>query len=76
MRHIDHDLLVNNPDLAGPIAVVIVFAFLLLFQQKVHFGYVYGFVFSGSGLLFALFHLMSRVSLAVESDSSHLLSHI
>ena len=61
---------VQEADVAGPVGVVVVFACLLLFQQKVHFGSVYGFVLGGSGLLWGLLTLMASAPLSFSQTFS------
>ena len=58
MQNVDTNLLVNHTDIAGPIAIVIFFAVMLLFQGKMHFGHIYGSLFCGCILIYGLLNLM------------------
>ena len=45
--------------MAGPLLIFLLFAFSLVLQYKINFGYIYGISLFGSILLFLLLNLMS-----------------
>mmetsp|Transcript_11598 Transcript_11598/g.24456 ORF Transcript_11598/g.24456 Transcript_11598/m.24456 type:complete len:477 (-) Transcript_11598:22-1452(-) len=57
-KHLEMDL-VQDTDLAGPLAFALGLAGELLLSGKMHFGYVYGFVVSGSIAMTLLLNLLN-----------------
>lgn len=53
-----------EPDLAGPLAFLLAFGFLLLLSGKIQFGYVYGLGTLGCLIIYSLIHLMTVRSLS------------
>ena len=58
MRHTDPTIL-QDTDLAGPLAFCLAYGSLLLLSGKVHFGYIYGIGLLGCIALYLLLNLMS-----------------
>lgn len=58
LRHTDPSIL-QDTDLAGPLAFCLAFGSLLLLSGKVHFGYIYGIGLLGCVGLYGLLNLMS-----------------
>lgn len=50
----------KNNDKDGSLLIIVLFAFSLLLQYKINFGYIYGISLFGSILLFLLLNLMSK----------------
>ena len=50
----------EDSDMAGPLLIFFLFAFSLVLQFKINFGYIYGISLFGSILLFLLLNLMSN----------------
>ena len=58
LKRIDKKFL-EDSDMAGPLLIFLLFAFSLVLQYKINFGYIYGISLFGSILLFLLLNLMS-----------------
>jgi protein YIPF5/7 len=58
---LDPDLIVQDADLAGPLALALLLAFELLCMGKIHFGYIYGFGMFGCLSLTVVLNLLSPV---------------
>ena len=58
LKRIDKQFL-KDSDMAGPLLIFLLFAFSLVLQYKINFGYIYGISLFGSILLFLLLNLMS-----------------
>ena len=58
LKKIDKKFL-EDSDMAGPLLIFLLFAFSLMLQYKINFGYIYGISLFGSILLFLLLNLMS-----------------
>ena len=59
LKRIDKKFL-EDSDMAGPLLIFLLFAFSLVLQYKINFGYIYGISLFGSILLFLLLNLMSK----------------
>jgi len=59
LKRIDKKFL-EESDMAGPLLIFLLFAFSLVLQYKINFGYIYGISLFGSILLFLLLNLMSK----------------
>ena len=59
LKRIDKKFL-EDSDMAGPLLIFLLFAFSLVLQYKINFGYIYGISLFGSLLLFLLLNLMSK----------------
>ena len=59
LKRIDKKFL-EDSDMAGPLLIFLLFAFSLVLQYKINFGYIYGISLFGSVLLFLLLNLMSK----------------
>lgn len=55
----DHKNILHEPDLAGPVAFLMTFGFLLLLTGKIHFGYIYGLGTLGCIIIYCVVHLMA-----------------
>ena len=51
---------IEDSDMAGSLLIFVLFAFSLILQYKINFGYIYGISLFGSVLLFLLLNLMSK----------------
>ena len=59
LRKIDKKFL-EDSDMAGPLLIFLLFAFSLVLQYKINFGYIYGISLFGSVLIFLLLNLMCK----------------
>lgn len=59
LKRIDKQFL-KDSDMAGPLLIIMLFAFSLVLQYKINFGYIYGISLFGSVLIFLLLNLMSK----------------
>jgi len=59
LKRIDKKFL-EDSDMAGPLLIFLLFAFSLVLQYKINFGYIYGISLFGSVLIFLLLNLMSK----------------
>ena len=59
LKRIDKQFL-KDSDMAGPLLIIMLFAFSLVLQYKINFGYIYGISLFGSILIFLLLNLMSK----------------
>ena len=59
LKRIDKKFL-EDSDMAGPLLIFLLFAFSLVLQYKINFGYIYGISLFGSIVLFVLLNLMSK----------------
>ena len=59
LKRVDKQFL-KDSDMAGPLLIFVLFAFSLVLQYKINFGYIYGISLFGSVLLFLLLNLMSK----------------
>ena len=59
LKRIDKKFL-EDSDMAGPLLIFLLFAFSLVLQYKINFGYIYGISLFGSILLFLLLNLMNK----------------
>ena len=50
----------KNSDKVGSLLIIVLFAFSLLLQYKINFGYIYGISLFGSVLIFLLLNFMSK----------------
>lgn len=55
----DHKNILHEPDLAGPIAFLLAFGFLLLLSGKIQFGYIYGLGTLGCLIIYFVVYLMA-----------------
>jgi hypothetical protein len=65
----------DDSDLAGPILFFVLFGTFLLFSGKVHFGYIYGLAFMGTGALHLILSLMSPPLSSADAASSTIHDH-
>ena len=49
----------NETDMTGPLLLGFIFGMCLLFAGKAHFGYIYGFGFTGTFCLYFILNLLS-----------------
>jgi len=61
-QHLDPAVIVDDADLAGPLALALLLACELLLAGKIHFGYIYGFGLFGCLAMTLVLNLMSPVS--------------
>ena len=59
LKRIDKKFL-EDSDMAGPLLIFLLFAFSLVLQYKINFGYIYGISLFGSVLIFLLLNLMCK----------------
>ena len=59
LRKIDKKFL-EDSDMGGPLLIFLLFAFSLVLQYKINFGYIYGISLFGSVLIFLLLNLMCK----------------
>ena len=59
LKRIDKQFL-KDSDMAGPLLIIMLFAFSLVLQYKINFGYIYGISLFGSVLILLLLNLMSK----------------
>lgn len=55
----DHKNILHEPDLAGPVAFLLTFGFLLLLTGKIQFGYIYGLGTLGCLIIYFVVYLMA-----------------
>jgi uncharacterized membrane protein len=58
-KHVEAQAL-EDPDMAGPMVIVMLFGMLLLMAGKAHFGYIYGFGVLGCTGIYCVVNLMSQ----------------
>ena len=59
LKRVDKQFL-KDSDMAGPLLIFVLFAFSLVLQYKINFGYIYGISLFGSVLIFLLLNLMCK----------------
>lgn len=60
----DHRNILHEPDLAGPIAFLLIFGFLLLLTGKIQFGYIFGLGTLGCLIIYLVVRLMAQKSIS------------
>lgn len=60
----DHRNILHEPDLAGPVAFLLTFGFLLLLTGKIQFGYIYGLGTLGCLIIYFVVYLISSKSIS------------
>ncbi len=64
----------EGADLAGPLVFCLLLGTFLLLAGKVHFGYIYGFGFTGCALLWLVLNLMADAALTLD-QTMHVLGY-
>lgn len=60
----DHKNILHEPDLAGPLAFLLTFGFLLLLTGKIQFGYIYGLGTLGCLIIYFVVYLMASKNIS------------
>ena len=56
----DKSEFLKNPDMSGPVLITVVYGMLLALGKKLSFGYIYGFSFFGSFMVYFILNLLLK----------------